>query len=58
MRNNVHVETWLQSVGAVPSYLAMDRNNYSATLVRIPEQKEIPVPVQMQLIVEFYNRLT
>lgn len=58
MRNNVHIEESMQSTGAVPSYLAMDAANFSATLVRIPEQKEIPVPVQMQLIVEFYNRLT
>lgn len=58
MRNNVHIEEWLQSVGAVPSYLAVDRANFSATLARIPEQKEIPVPVNLQFVVEYYNRLT
>lgn len=58
MRKNVHIEEWMQSVGAVPSYLAVDRNAFSITLARIPEQKEIPVQVQIQLVVEFYNRLT
>jgi small subunit ribosomal protein S4 len=58
MRKNVHIEEWMQSVGAVPSYLAVDRNAFSVTLARIPEQKEIPVQVQIQLVVEFYNRLT
>jgi small subunit ribosomal protein S4 len=58
MRNNVHIEEWLESVSNVPTYLAVDRNAFSITLARVPEQKEIPVPVQMQLIVEYYNRLT
>jgi small subunit ribosomal protein S4 len=58
MRKNVHMEEWVQQTGAVPSYLAIDRDNFSATLARVPEQREVPVTVDMQLIVEFYNRLT
>jgi ribosomal protein S4 len=35
-----------------------DWDTFSATFMRIPEQKEIQVPVDVQLIVEYYNRLT
>jgi len=58
MRKNVHVEEWIEQVGAVPTYLAVDRNAFAVTLVRLPEQKEIQVPVNVQLVVEYYNRLT
>lgn len=58
MRNNVHIQEWVESIGAVPTYLAVDRDKLTATFVRVPDQKEIPVPVQLQLVVEFYNRLT
>lgn len=58
MRKNVHIEEWMESVGAVPSYLAVDKAAFSATLARVPEQKEIPVTVDLQLVVEYYNRLT
>jgi small subunit ribosomal protein S4 len=58
MRKNVHMEEWVSAVGAVPGYLSVDREKMSTTLTRLPEQKEIPVPVQIQLVVEYYNRLT
>lgn len=59
MRKNVHVIEWVEaSAGAIPSYLEVNTNTFSATLVRLPERKEIPVPVNEQLVVEFYNRLT
>lgn len=58
MRKNVHMEEWVESTGAVPGYLSVDKDKMSVTLTRIPEQKEIPVPVQIQLVVEYYNRLT
>jgi small subunit ribosomal protein S4 len=58
MRKNVHMEEWVESTGAVPGYLSVDKEKMSVTLMRVPEQKEIPVPVQIQLVVEYYNRLT
>ncbi len=58
MRKNVHMEEWVEAVGSIPAFMTVDRNDLSATLVRMPEQKEIPVPVQIQLVVEYYNRLT
>lgn len=59
MRRNVHVAESGESVGSIPSYVSVDRNKLEASLVRVPEQDEIPVQmVDMQLVVEFYNRLT
>lgn len=58
MRKNVHVEEWVESVGSVPAYMSVDKKNLTATMTRIPEGREIPVPVTIQLVVEYYNRLT
>lgn len=59
MRRNVHVVESGESAGMVPSYVSVDRNKVEASLVRVPEQDEIPVQmVDIQLVVEFYNRLT
>ena len=57
MRKNVHV---IESMaGAVHNvvYLPVDKDAFSAKLAHIPERADIPVPIQEQLIVEFYNRL-
>ncbi len=58
MRQNVHIIEWMEGGISAPQYLDVSAETFSATFTRIPEQKEIPVPVDMQLIVEFYNRLT
>lgn len=58
MRKNVHLEEWVEQVSAYPPYLDVDKNNFKATFTRIPEEGEVQVPVQVQLVVEYYNRLT
>jgi small subunit ribosomal protein S4 len=58
MRKNVHVLESLESVGSIPDYLTLNKMNFSISFDRLPERKEIPVPVDEQLIVEFYTRLT
>lgn len=58
MRKNEHIIESLGSTVSPANYLKVDVDNFSATFDRLPEQKEIPVPVDMQLIVEYYNRLT
>ncbi len=58
MRKNVHVIESLESNAYAPQYLSVDTNTVSATLTRIPERGEIQVPVDEQLVVEFYTRLT
>jgi len=58
MKKNGHIIESLASGGNPPAFLNLDSESFSATFERLPEQKEIPVPVDMQLIVEYYNRLT
>jgi small subunit ribosomal protein S4 len=58
MRTNVHLVEWVESAGNAPQYLTVDKNKLTATMSRVPEQQEIPVQVNIQLVVEFYNRLT
>lgn len=58
MRKNVHVIESLESNAYAPQDLSVDVNTVSATLTRIPERGEIQVPVDEQLVVEFYTRLT
>lgn len=58
MRQNVHVIEALESVGSTPDYLTLDKNAFSIRFDRLPDRKEMPIPVDEQLIVEFYTRLT
>lgn len=59
MRQNVHVVEALESSpSALPEYLALDKGSAAVTLLRLPERNEIPVPIDEQLIVEYYTRLT
>jgi len=58
MRKNPHMEEWIaQAIYTLP-YLEVEPENFSATFTRYPEQAEVPVPVDIQLVVEYYNRLT
>ncbi|MDX2138178.1 MAG: 30S ribosomal protein S4 [Chloroflexota bacterium] len=57
MQKNVHViESMESSIHNLP-YLSVDKTNFSARLSHVPERADIPVPLQEQLVVEFYNRL-
>ena len=40
----------------VPAYLEVDLDNLKATLVRAPQIEEIPVPVKIMSVVEYYAR--
>jgi small subunit ribosomal protein S4 len=57
MRQNVHV---VESVGSSVynlNYITIEKESLTARLMHIPDRADIPVPIQEQLIVEFYNRL-
>lgn len=56
MRKNVHIQEWVQEAAPPPAYLEADLENFRIVLKYVPERKEIPVYVQEQLVVEFYNR--
>ena len=58
MKKNVHILEWIEQVGTPPAYLSVDLDNLTATLLHIPEGREIFVPMDIQLVVEYYNRLT
>jgi small subunit ribosomal protein S4 len=58
MKNNVHIAEWVEQVSAYPPYLSVNKEKLSATLMREPEEGEVQVPVDIQLVVEFYNRMT
>jgi small subunit ribosomal protein S4 len=58
MRRNAHVMEWIDQVGAYPPYLEVRKGQFSATLLRIPEDGEVQAPVDVQMVVEYYNRLT
>lgn len=57
MRKNPHVLEAVESSIGVPEYMLLDKDNFTATLTREPERTEIPVPIEEQLVVEFYARL-
>lgn len=57
MSKNPHVMESIESNAYAPQYLTVDTGSKSATFTRIPERGEIQVPVDEQLVVEFYNRL-
>ncbi len=58
MRDNVHIVESVEANSSYPPYISMDKAKKSATLLRIPDETEIQIPVNVQLVVEFYNRLT
>ena len=59
MRKNVHILQWMEQVASsnLP-YLQVDKEAFTATLLMTPERLQIPVPVDIQMVVEYYNRLT
>jgi small subunit ribosomal protein S4 len=41
---------------AVPNWLTLDVSNMSGQVVALPGRDEIEVPINEQLVVEFYSR--
>lgn len=58
MKKNVHILEWIQQNAYSPPYMSVDKDNLKVTLDRMPEAAEIQIPVDIQQVVEFYNRLT
>ncbi|MCS7008999.1 MAG: 30S ribosomal protein S4 [Chthoniobacterales bacterium] len=46
----------LTQIVPVPDWLSLDRDKLTGTVVRTPSREEINVPVNEQLVVEFYSR--
>lgn len=58
MRQNPNVVEAMQSKGPLPEYLLYDEASFTATLERLPYREDIQLPVNEQLVVEFYSRKT
>jgi small subunit ribosomal protein S4 len=41
----------------VPEWLSLDEENYTGTVMRLPERDDITFPIDEQMIVEFYSRV-
>ncbi len=50
------VQSLASRAGAVPEYLRLDAEAREGELLRLPAKEEIPVPVDDNLVVEFYAR--
>ncbi|MBL8131296.1 MAG: 30S ribosomal protein S4 [Anaerolineae bacterium] len=57
MRKNVHVIDALESTAHNLEYVTVNRDAVTATLTRLPERNELPLVIDEQLVVEYYNRL-
>lgn len=57
MKRNVHITEWVDQISAYPPYLSVNKNDRAVTFLRVPDAGEIQVPVNIQLVVEFYNRV-
>jgi small subunit ribosomal protein S4 len=57
-RQKGRVSTALEGLDrrGVPEWLDVDRDNFTGTIKTMPNREEITLPVQEQLIVEFYSR--
>lgn len=55
---NEHLLDAVEATSNVPEYLSLDKANFAVTFSRLPERKELPIPVEEQLVVEFYTRKT
>jgi small subunit ribosomal protein S4 len=40
-----------------PEWLSWDEKNYTAKLTRLPEADEVPFPIDIQLVVQYYAKL-
>ncbi len=52
----IYKETFEENNVIVP-YVSKDTQNFSGTLVRLPEREEIPIIVEDRYVVEYYSRL-
>lgn len=56
-KTDLFKDQFLSSGASVYPYITKDVENYSATLIRLPQRDEVPVQIDDHLIVEFYSRL-
>ena len=50
------IENFREMGGFAVPYLEVDKENWSATLSRMPEREEMPIELNDQLVIEFFSR--
>jgi len=57
-RNVVRITAALETVEgrSLPQWLEIDKDNFEGTIVQLPVREDITLPIDEQLIVEFYSR--
>ena len=55
--SRVHQALKLLERRPIPSWLELDIDGLKGTLTRLPEREDVTVPIDEQLIVEFYSRV-
>lgn len=55
-RNLEPIVNAVENVVAVPAWLEADHENFTGRLLHVPARDEIEIPVEEQLIIEFYSR--
>lgn len=57
-RKNQEINESLEAVArrGVPSWLELDKDNFSGSVKSLPDRQEITMPIQEQLIVELYSK--
>ncbi len=58
MRQNVGVVEAIEGRGPMPEFVGYEEAAFTGTLIRLPNRQEIAIPVNEQLVVEFYTRKT
>ncbi|MGV8147212.1 MAG: 30S ribosomal protein S4 [Alkaliphilus sp.] len=56
-KNEVYKENFLEKAFNTVDYIDIDKDNFSATLVRNPERQEVPIEIRDHLIVELYSKI-
>lgn len=57
-RQNVHVLQALEEIErrGLPSWLELDKKNFVGTVKMLPAREELTLPMQEQMVVEFYSK--
>lgn len=56
-KNEMFVENFESSAVTTYPYLNKEVDNFSGTLIKIPEREEIPIQINEILVVEYYSKL-
>ncbi|MGV8146583.1 MAG: 30S ribosomal protein S4 [Alkaliphilus sp.] len=56
-KNEVYKENFLEKAFNTVDYVNIDKDSFSAALIRKPEREEVPIEIRDHLIVELYSKI-